>query len=63
METEENLPMTEAFGPILGISKGFEKASQSLYLFFSSTRRSKVKTRIIWALSTDKILEASQKKY
>ncbi len=48
-------------GQSLALVRVFEKASQSFYLFFSSTRRSKVKTRIIWALSNDKILEASQK--
>jgi hypothetical protein len=71
VETEENRPMTEReagreittwlSGQSLVLVRVFEKASQSFYLFFSSTRRSKVKTRIIWALSTDKILEASQK--
>jgi hypothetical protein len=53
--------MTWLSGQSLVLVRVFEKASQSFYLFFSSTSRSKVKTRIVWALSTDKILEAAQK--
>jgi hypothetical protein len=70
VETEENRPMTEREAgreittwlsdQSLVLVRVFEKASQSLYLFFFSTS-SKVKTRIIWVLSNDKILEASQK--
>jgi hypothetical protein len=71
VETEENRPMTEReagreittwlSGQSLVLVRVFEKASQSFYLFFSSTRRSNVKTIIIWALTADKIVEASQK--